>query len=547
MIRTFMLRFLQRSDALRYLLLPVIFGIFTILILGIASLTQGKPKLESLSPSIAESGEVIVLTGKNFGEKRGDKWIEIGGNRISESSFIQWTDSTIMILLSTAVDDGLVYVVNGNVKSNPLIFANKSNIPVEAKIDRDLGLPEILSVSASALETGKRLTIYGKNFGITKNKSIVLFSWQIDQAIPLSGISLTSQSSIACSEHDFDYELWSDMELCIRIPDGAVSGNMYVKTEQGFSNPMPIQILAQAGFKTYVDKHTYVISLEVDITGVSASEGNMLFLRIPVPEITASQRSVEVTLSTPKPYMENYHGVILHQLENLKTGKNEKIAHSYLLTNYGIVSSVNVPSVKPYADTESPLYLMYTSADRIVPSDGQEIIQTAASIVGKENNPYKKAKLIYSWIGDNIKNAALKNPDRSVITALSEKSGDAYDKAILFSALARASGIPTIPVAGILVDSSQTSRTHWWAESYIEGFGWLPVDPDLGGENHFGNMDSYHIAFSRGWADAKPMTPKSKIVFKNRSFAFQPIWEEAGGNIKAYTSFWAEPRITGAY
>lgn len=547
MIRTLMLRFLQRSDALRYLLLPVIFGIFTLLIIGISSLTQGKPTLESLSPSIAESGEVIILTGKNFGDKREDKWIEIGGNRISESSFLKWTDSTIMILLSIAVDDGLVYVVNGNVKSNPLIFANKSNIPVAAKIDRDLGLPEIASVSASVLETGKKLTIYGKNFGITKNKSIVLFSWQIDQAIPLSGISLTSQSSIACSEHDFDYELWSDMELQVRIPDGAVSGNMYVKTEQGFSNPVPIQILAQVGNKTYVDKHTYVLSLEVDITGVSASEGNMLFVRIPVPEITASQRSVEVTLSSPKPYMENYRGVILHQLENLKTGKNEKIAHSYLLTNYDIVSSVNVPSVKPYTDTESPLYLMYTNADRIVPSDNQEILQASALIVGKENNPYKKAKLIYLWIGDNIQSTTLKNPDRSVITALSEKSGGAYDKAILFSALTRASGIPSIPVAGILVNSDQTSRTHWWAEFYIEGFGWLPVDPDLGGEKNFGNMDSYHIAFSRGWVDAKPMTPKSKIVYKNRSFAFQPIWEEAGGNIKAYTSFWAEPKITGAY
>ena len=154
--------------------------------------------------------------------------------------------------------------------------------------------------------------------------------------------------------------------------------------------------------------------------------------------------------------------------------------------------------------------------------------------------------------------AEVKNPDRMAVEALKTGSGDAYDMAILFCALARASGVPAIPVAGIVVDAERESRVHWWAEFYLEGFGWVPADPGLAQglpfrlrddarEWYFGNLDASHIAFSRGWVDQKPMTSKGRIVYKPRSFAFQPVWEESGGNIKSYTSFWADPKVTGIY
>ncbi len=559
MIRLFLTRIFQRSPFLRFLVLPALFAVFAVTLTGINLIARNRPVLESLSPAIAEPGEVIVIQGKHFGNEKGDNWIEIAGNRISGTAYIKWTNTTIMALLPEAVDDGLVYVVNRAGKSNPLIFANRNNIPVAARVNTDIGLPFISSFDKVTAETGKRIIITGKNFGITRNKSTVLFSWQIDSAIPVAAVSRTSQLSIACSEHDFDFEFWSDQELRVRVPDGATSGNVYVQTERGMSNPMGIQIINQPGTKKYENKHTFVLSLQVDITGISASEGNMLFLRIPVPEITATQRGVEVTASSPKPYMDNYRGTILHQLENIKSGRNEKISHSFLLTNYAIKTTVNPALVKLYSDTDSPLYLVYTTADRIVPADNPAIVRKAAEITGKEKNPYLKAKLIYAWLIANIQPAERSKADRTAIDALSAQSGDAYDMAILYSALTRAAGIPSIPVAGVFVDKEQTTRPHWWAEIYIENFGWIPADPGLAAsesaethaddknENTFGNLDVYHIAFSRGWTDAKSVTAKSRIVYKPRSFAFQPIWEESGGNIKGYTSFWAEPKVTGVY
>jgi transglutaminase-like putative cysteine protease len=250
--------------------------------------------------------------------------------------------------------------------------------------------------------------------------------------------------------------------------------------------------------------------------------------------------------------MDNYRGTILHQLENLRTGKTEKITHSFLVTNYAVETKVKASQVKPWSATSSPLYLMYTASDPIVPSNDKDIALAAASIIKKEKNPYTGAELIYTWLATNMTYRPSDNPNRSLLVSLAQKSGDSYDLALLFASLARASGIPAIPVAGILVDGELGSRVHWWAEFYVEKLGWIPVDPGLAMETkeiatHFGQLGMDHIAFSRGWNEQKAMTQKSRIVFRTRSFAFQPIWEESGGNIKSYTSFWSNPTVTGVY
>jgi transglutaminase-like putative cysteine protease len=255
--------------------------------------------------------------------------------------------------------------------------------------------------------------------------------------------------------------------------------------------------------------------------------------------------------------MENYQGTFLHQIENIKTARSEKITHSVILTNYALSTSINPALVKPY-DTTTPRYANLTAPDKLVPSNDPDIILKAAAIVGDEKNPYKKANRIYTWLVENFRAATVTKPERRAIEAFREGSGDAWDMAVLFCALARASGIPAVPDAGILVDEQNNSRVHWWAELYVENFGWVPVDPALGAgiprqigvdrkTRYFGNMDANHIAFSRGFPDQKPMTPNGRVVYKPRFYSFQPIWEESGGNIRGYTSFWSDPKVTGVY
>lgn len=64
---------------------------------------------------------------------------------------------------------------------------------------------------------------------------------------------------------------------------------------------------------------------------------------------------------------------------------------------------------------------------------------------------------------------------------------------------------------------------------------------------YFGNLDSQHIAFSRGWNEVKQSLINSKVVYRPKSYALQSIWEESSsGNIN-YSSLWNDPIVLGIY
>ena len=149
----------------------------------------------------------------------------------------------------------------------------------------------------------------------------------------------------------------------------------------------------------------------------------------------------------------------------------------------------------------------------------------------------------------------------SPVDLIRTKKGDAYDFAIIYTALLRSCGISALPDSGIIVGSDLKALNHWWSEFYLPGFGWIPVDPALGAglEYHswqkgiepeiyyFGNLDSQHILFSRGWNEIKPTAPNNKSVQRPRSYSLQSIWEEASGEKIKYSSYWADPIIIGVY
>ncbi|MCD6444875.1 carboxypeptidase regulatory-like domain-containing protein, partial [Candidatus Bathyarchaeota archaeon] len=94
-------------------------------------------------------------------------------------------------------------------------------------------------------------------------------------------------------------------------------------------------------------------------------------------------------------------------------------------------------------------------------------------------------------------------------TLIKQKRGTCTNFSILFVAMCRAMGIP----ARLVRDNSISSVTHAWSEFYIEGRGWVHVDPTAG---YFNYPQAYLLewgyryrlvkAFSplRGWIDITP-------------------------------------------
>lgn len=68
-----------------------------------------------------------------------------------------------------------------------------------------------------------------------------------------------------------------------------------------------------------------------------------------------------------------------------------------------------------------------------------------------------------------------------VFTLLGKPGGKCADIHSMFVALARAAGVPAREVFGIRMGKKEredvTNEQHCWAEFYLPGYGWVPVDP----------------------------------------------------------------------
>jgi hypothetical protein len=113
--------------------------------------------------------------------------------------------------------------------------------------------------------------------------------------------------------------------------------------------------------------------------------------------------------------------------------------------------------------------------DSFIQSDDPEIVRFAREIVGDARG-VEKAQAISTWVYENL----TKSPTLSIPSAteiLKQRVGDCNEHAVLFTALARAAGIPTRIATGLTYTSGQFYY-HAWPEVYLGG--WLALDPTLG-------------------------------------------------------------------
>ena len=119
----------------------------------------------------------------------------------------------------------------------------------------------------------------------------------------------------------------------------------------------------------------------------------------------------------------------------------------------------------------------FLEADQFIQSDHPRIKSLARKIVGNEQDQLKKARLILEWVYNNLE----KKPTVSIpnaIEVLDMGYGDCNEHATLYTALARAAGIPTDIVVGLIYQNGRYFY-HAWAASYIKGE-WVWVDPVFG-------------------------------------------------------------------
>ncbi len=122
------------------------------------------------------------------------------------------------------------------------------------------------------------------------------------------------------------------------------------------------------------------------------------------------------------------------------------------------------------------------------------IIRQARSIVGEEKNAYRAAQKIRDWVHKRIEWRADIGVMRSARDILGDPAGVCRDAAVLYTALARAAGLPTRIAAGLTYAPAPEAGFfgHAWAETWVGE--WVPFDPTLGE----GFVDATHLKLAQG-------------------------------------------------
>lgn len=130
---------------------------------------------------------------------------------------------------------------------------------------------------------------------------------------------------------------------------------------------------------------------------------------------------------------------------------------------------------------------------KLLPTDGI-VMARAADVTRGAKSDVEKARSIYEWIVDNTQ----RNPktrgcgagDIRFMLESGDLTGKCADLNALYVGLARAAGLPARDVYGIRVARAElgykslgtssenvTKSQHCRAEVYLDGYGWVPVDP----------------------------------------------------------------------
>ncbi|MSN27435.1 MAG: transglutaminase [Geobacter sp.] len=222
------------------------------------------------------------------------------------------------------------------------------------------------------------------------------------------------------------------------------------------------------------------ISMTFDLSGHETKDAAELWIPYPVSDkdqditgisisgdYAASAVYADSTYSTPMLYARWEKGSASRKLTfSFKAKRNEVLRRDF-------------PAKEAAWDPAD--YALYLQATRLGPVNG-EVGQLAAKITAGKKTVLEKARAIYDWTCDNT----YRDPKTrgcgagDVCLLLKNPGGKCADIHSVFVALARAAGVPAREVFGIRMGKKEredvSTWQHCWAEFYLPGYGWVPVD-----------------------------------------------------------------------
>lgn len=228
---------------------------------------------------------------------------------------------------------------------------------------------------------------------------------------------------------------------------------------------------------------------------------------------------------------------LLIEYFNVHPGFKDEITITFSLDLYQRKASLSNSKEQPY-NKLAPDYIKYTKSPGEKPDPK---IQKHLKII--KINPTKSAILnarkIYHYLGKRLRYGSYGPDEKTPDDLLEGGKGHCGVYATFFVEMCRQAGIPARRCAGFLLEANSDDAEHTnvsghnWAEFYVEGIGWIPVDPTMGDKSdlrkkyYFGRLDNAHLCISKGgYHDQLPIWYKrsayGEMIFTDNANDYRP-------------------------
>jgi len=221
--------------------------------------------------------------------------------------------------------------------------------------------------------------------------------------------------------------------------------------------------------------------MEFDLSGHDANEEAQLWVPYPLSDRDQliSKVSVNGDYAESAVYSDQKYSTPILYARWDKGAASRKLILSFHVVRQEVIRR-DFPSKE--ADWDPADYARDLAPTSLGPIDGQVKI-LADQITQGKTTVLEKAKAIYDWVCENM----YRDPKTigcgpgDVCSLLVTPGGKCTDIHSVFVALCRAVGVPAREVFGIRqgkkAEQDITKWQHCWAEFYLPGYDWVPVDP----------------------------------------------------------------------
>jgi hypothetical protein len=244
------------------------------------------------------------------------------------------------------------------------------------------------------------------------------------------------------------------------------------------------------------------------------SENNIvaIYIGLPTPDQAHDNVVIENVHSekaNPKNmiFSPKYDSLLVEYFD-VNPGFKDEITMTFSLELYQRKANISRSQEHPYNE-QSDEYVKYIkSVDRKPDPKLQKHLKRIG--VDTQKSAIDKAQRIYHYLGKQLRYGHYASDEAVPDDLLDGGKGHCGVYSTFFVDMCLESGIPARRCAGFFLnaDSNDKEQTtvsaHNWAEFYVEGIGWIPVDPIMGDKSdmrkryYFGNLDNGHLCISKG-------------------------------------------------